>query len=59
MEPECSLLCSQESYTGLYAEPDQYSTSHPMSVNSVLKLCPTYVLYDLVVSCRRGVAPGS
>jgi hypothetical protein len=30
MEAEVSLSCSQESFTGLYPEPDQFSPYHPI-----------------------------
>jgi hypothetical protein len=30
MEPEGSLSCSQEPFTGLYAKPDQSSPHHPI-----------------------------
>jgi hypothetical protein len=35
MESEGSLPCSQEPYTGLYPEPDQYSPYHPIHFNIV------------------------
>jgi hypothetical protein len=38
MEPEGSLLCSQEPSTGLYPEPDQSIPSHTISVRSILIL---------------------
>jgi hypothetical protein len=40
MEPECSVLCSQEPSNGPYFEPDESKSisSHPISLRSILVL---------------------
>jgi hypothetical protein len=41
MEPESSLLCSQESYTDVFREPGESSPHpHPVSPRSILILSP-------------------
>jgi hypothetical protein len=70
MEPEGSLLCSQEPSTGPYPEPDK---SHPISRRSILILSThlrlglpsglfpsgfrTYILYAFLFSPIRATCP--
>jgi hypothetical protein len=36
MEPENSLPCSQEPFTGPYSEPDESNIEHPLSIVACL-----------------------
>jgi hypothetical protein len=71
MEPEGSLPCLQEPFTGPYPEPDQSSPYHP--IQSILMLCthlrlglrnglfpsgfPTNILYAFLFSPIRATHP--
>jgi hypothetical protein len=59
MEPESSLMCSQEPFTGPYPEPGQSSPfpSQHISLRSILILSTTYVLVFLVVSFILAFSP--
>jgi hypothetical protein len=75
MEPEGTLLCSQEPSTDPYPEPDQSNPSHPISLRSILILStylrlglpsglfpfgfPTYILYAFLFSSLRATRPAN
>jgi hypothetical protein len=54
MEPEGSLLCSQETSTGPYSEPDQSNPHHPIRFLNI-----TFLVIDMNVNNSMKYGPSA